>query len=87
MTGRTASTTQTRYPWRSTLRTIFQAAVGLAGMWFLIVQTLGMDPNTPWVATSLVITGGITKVMAMPAVEAWLQTYVPFLSAKPKSTE
>lgn len=75
--------TQVRRPWRSTARTIFQATVSLAAMWGLIVATLDL-PDWAWVGTSIAVAGGITRVMAIPAVETWLRTWLPFLSAAPK---
>lgn len=75
--------TQVRRPWRSTARTIFQAAVALAAMWALIVQALGL-PDWAWVSASVAVAGGITRVMALPGVETFLRTFLPFLSAAPK---
>lgn len=73
--------TQIRQPWRATLRTAVQALVGLAFLWGGIVETLGLDPNAGWVALSLAVSTGVTRVMALPGVEEWLQTYMPFLAA------
>lgn len=78
-------TTQTRRPWRATARTVFQAVVGFASMWALIVAGLGLDPEWQWVSASLVVTGGITRLMAIPAVEDWLSHFFPFLAADPDS--
>lgn len=75
--------TQTRRPWRATARTLFQAVVGFAAMWGLIVEAAGLDPEPGWVAASLVATGAITRVMALPAVESWLGRFLPFLAADP----
>lgn len=72
--------TQIRRPWRSTARTIFQAAIALAAMWALIVAALGL-PDWAWVSASVAAAGGITRVMALPEVEAFLRTFVPFLAA------
>jgi hypothetical protein len=74
--------TQLRRPWRSTARTIFQATVSLAAMWGLIVVTLDL-PDWAWVGTSVAVAGGITRVMAIPAVETWLRQFLPFLAAAP----
>lgn len=79
----TAAPTQVRRPWRSTTRTIFQAVVGLAAMWALIVEAIGLDADWRWVAASLAVTAAITRVMALPAVERWLAAFVPFLAAQP----
>lgn len=78
--------TQVRRPWRSTARTVFQAAVALAAMWALVVQVAGL-PDWAWVGTSVALAGGITRVMALPAVEAWLRQFLPFLAAAPKPKE
>lgn len=78
--------TQVRRPWRSTARTIFQATVALAAMWGLIVQAAGL-PDWAWVGVSVAVAGGITRVMALPAVEAWLRRFLPFLAAAPAPKE
>lgn len=79
----TPAATQTEHPWRATVRTIFQAVIALASMWALIVQALGLDPGWQWVSASLVVAAAITRVMALPAVEAFLRRYVPWLAAEP----
>jgi predicted permease len=75
-----APVTQERKPWRATLRTIFQAAVGFASMWALIVETIGLDPSWQWVSASLAVTGAVTRVMAVPAVNEFLARFLPFLA-------
>ena len=77
--------TQVRRPWRATVRTVFQALLGFASMWAVIVQTLGLDPSWQWVSASLAVTAGVTRVMALPAVEAFLRQFFPWLAAEPKS--
>lgn len=72
--------TQVVHPWRSVLRTVFQAVVGLAAAWAIIVQAVGLDETIPWVATSLVITGAITRFMNSPAANAILERFLPFLA-------
>ena len=76
--------TQSEYPWHAVVRTVFQALVGFAAMWGLIVEAMGVDGKLPWVAASLAVTGAITRIMAIPAVNAWLETYIPWLAAAPK---
>ena len=73
--------TQVRYPWRATARTVFQFIVALAAGWALIVEALGVDASAPWLATSLAIAAAITRVMALPVVDALLSRYLPFLAA------
>jgi hypothetical protein len=77
--------TQVRRPWRSVARTIFQATVSLAAMWGVIVEVAGL-PDWAWVGCSVAVAGGITRVMALPGVEAWLRRFLPFLAAAPAPT-
>lgn len=81
-----APATQVRRPWRSTIRTVFQIAVGLAPMLPAIVHASGVDDTAAPVGAALAISGGVTRVMAMPAVEAFLQRFLPWLAAAPKAT-
>jgi len=79
-----APATQVRRPWRSTVRTVFQLVVGLAPMVPVIVQASGVEQASAGVAGALAISGGITRVMALPQVEAFLQRFVPWLAASPR---
>jgi hypothetical protein len=78
-----APATQVRRPWRSTVRTLFQLAVGLAPMLPLIVGASGLDETAPAVAGALAISGAVTRVMALPQVEQFLQRFLPWLAAAP----
>lgn len=71
---------QERAPWRATARTLFAALIGLASMWALVVEALGLDQGIPWVAASLAVTGAVTRLMALPAVNDWLRQYMPWLA-------
>lgn len=75
-----ATSTQTRYPWRTVVRTIFQFVVGLAASWGIIVAAAGIDPGIEWVAGSVAIAAGITRVMALPAVDDLIHRFLPFLA-------
>lgn len=79
--------TQTEYPWHAVARTVFQAVVGFAAMWALIVEAMGVDTALPWVAASLAVTGAITRIMAIPQVNDWLARFVPFLAATGHETD
>lgn len=79
-----APATQVRRPWRSTVRTLVQLALGLAPMLPLLVDAAGVDDTLPAVAGALAISGGITRVMALPQVEVFLQRFVPWLAASPR---
>lgn len=72
--------TQTAYPWRATVRTAFAFVVGLAAAWALIIQAAGIDPGIEWAGTSLTIAAAITRVMALPAVDALIRQFAPWLA-------
>ncbi len=90
MTEPTPVPTQVRRPWRATLRSAFQALIAFAGLAPLIAaaveEATGFDlTGVPFVVTALLVCAAVTRVMALAAVEAFLQTFVPFLSAAPKT--
>jgi hypothetical protein len=78
--------TQVRHPWKATVRTGFQALVGLAAMLPLLVDASGVDETAAPVAGALVISGAVTRVMALPAVEVYLRRFVPWLAAEPRES-
>ena len=78
--------TQVRRPWRSTARTVFQALVGLCVLAPLIVGATGLTvAQLPWLGVVLGVAAAVTRIMAIPGVETWLRTYLPFLAAAPKT--
>jgi hypothetical protein len=74
---------------RRTIRTTVQTALGLAVAAPLIVDASGIPAATPGVAVGLAVAAGITKVMALPAVDrllpSWLRT-VPARAELPPLT-
>lgn len=74
--------TQVRHPKQATARTVIAAAIGLLPILPIIAHEFGAE-SIPWVAGVLTVTGTITRVMALPQVEAWLQTHFPLLAAAP----
>lgn len=76
------ATTQSQHPWRATARTIFAAVVGFCAIAPLIVEAAGI-PQVPAVVVALAITGGVTRVLALPQVNAYLQVFFPWLAAAP----
>ncbi len=72
--------TQVTYPWRATARTVFQAFVGLCALLPLIV---GTDvPKAGAVAVALSVSATVTRIMAIPEVNMWLERFLPWLSAE-----
>lgn len=75
--------TQTRHPWRATTRTMLAAAVALLPILPTLADQLGVA-TIPWVAAILTAAGTATRILAMPAVDAWLSEHLRgLLSAQP----
>ncbi|MFD7236469.1 hypothetical protein ACFWAT_14325 [Streptomyces syringium] len=66
---------------RRTIRTVVQTAVALAVLLPAIVDAAGIPAALPWVAAALAVAGGLSRVMALPGVQAlmpaWLRTAHP----------
>lgn len=79
----TATPTQVKRPWRTTLRTIVQGSVALATLLPYLLSGVNVNPTgkTAQVLAALAV---VTRVMADPKVEAFLQKYVPWLAATVK---
>lgn len=77
--------TQVRRPWRSTVRTAFQALIALATLAPLIVGGVyTSSASYPAVVVQvLAVAAAITRVMALPGVETFLRRFAPFLAAAP----
>lgn len=78
--------TQINHPSRAVVRTIFQSLVGLCAL-APVVYTAASQ-HDPAVATGaaagvLAVTAAVTRIMALPGVDAWLRAYVPWLAAAP----
>lgn len=73
--------TQSEFPWRTTVRTVFQALIALAAAAPLLVATAGFDAGAGGVAVFLAVSAAVTRVMALPVVEGFLQRFVPWLAA------
>ncbi|MEU3610900.1 hypothetical protein ABZ725_01105 [Streptomyces sp. NPDC006872] len=63
---------------KRTLRTVVQTAVGLCVLLPTVVDAAGIPETLPWVAGALTAAAGMTRIMALPAVQAllpsWLRT-------------
>ncbi|MFF5299042.1 hypothetical protein ACFY5F_06725 [Streptomyces sp. NPDC013161] len=66
---------------KRTLRTVLQTAVGLCVLLPAVVDAAGVPDTLPWVAAALAAAAAVTRVMALPAVQAllpsWLRTDGP----------
>ncbi len=77
---------------RRTIRTAFQAAVSAAGVLLIAIPVISATLNehlsashyAAYAAAAGAITAAatlITRLMALPAVTTWIDTYAPWLSA------
>lgn len=76
--------TQSQYPWRAVARTAFAVVGGIAPMVPLLVDASGLPTSWPAVAGSVTIAAGITRVLSLPQVDAFLNQWVPWLSTSPR---
>ncbi|MFF0467576.1 hypothetical protein ACFYPX_09155 [Micromonospora zamorensis] len=82
MTSPATPTTQTRHPWRATARTVFAATVALLSLLPTVAIAGGVD-DVPLIAQAVAVAAGVTRVLALPGVEDFLQRFLPFLAAAP----
>lgn len=82
MTSPATPTTQTRHPWRATARTAFAATVALLSLLPTIAIAGGVD-DVPLIAQAVAVVLAVTRVLALPGVEDFLQRFLPFLAAAP----
>lgn len=77
--------TQVRRPWRSTFRTVFQLVIALATLAPFVAGGIYDDVDqAPIIVTQvLTVAATITRVMAVPQVEAFLRRWAPWLAAAP----
>jgi len=80
----TQAPTQTRHPLRATARTVF--ALVMAAVTLLPYVVFGLHVDGTVIGTQiLVVTGGITRVLAVPAVDVWLtENLGGVLAAEPR---
>ncbi len=81
-----APPTQTQYPWRATLRTVVAGLIGLASLLPVIVAA-GHLETAPGITQALAVSAAVTRILAIPGVDAWLRRYLPVLAAQPPSKE
>lgn len=73
--------TQVQAPWTTTVRSAFQALVGLAAMFPFIVEASGVPEGAAWVVVGTAISGAVTRIMALPQVNDFLRRFIPWLAA------
>jgi hypothetical protein len=76
--------TQVKRPWRSSVRTAVQITLGLVSLVPYIVAD--MDLSAGWAIQAVGVSTALARVMAIPAVELWLESNFSVLAAKPAPT-
>ena len=81
--------TQIKHPWRTTVRSAFQAVVAIAPL--AAPLYFAATHNDPALATGIfgamiAIAAAVTRIMALPGVDAFLTQFVPFLATQPAAT-
>lgn len=74
--------TQIRHPGRATLRTIAAALIGALPLVPIVAHESGLD-KAAWLAVPIAVAAGVTRVLALPAVDDWMRRYVPWLATRP----
>lgn len=90
MAKHSAITTQSQHPWRATVRTILAVIVALSAMAPSIYSaaTQGSpEAATGAAALALGIAAAVTRIMALPMIESFLQRFLPWLAAGDQGDE
>lgn len=75
---------QEKYPWRATVRTVFQFVIALCAAAPVIIALTGLTATTAGVGTFLVVAAAVTRLMGSPVVNELLSRFAPWLAAEPK---
>ncbi|MFB8241985.1 hypothetical protein ACFC58_36170 [Kitasatospora purpeofusca] len=67
---------------RRTIRTAFALVLALAAGLPLLVETAGLPSTLPGLGTVLTVAAAVTRVMALPMVDAWLPSWLRKTSPK-----
>ncbi len=78
-----APPTQTAHPWRATIRTIAAATVGLLSLLPYALADVNV-PTEGLVAQALAFMAAVTRVLALPQVNAWVTEWAPWLAPTPR---
>lgn len=76
--------TQSKYPWRAVLRTAVAFVIGVVPMMPVLIAASGIPQTAPGVAGALAISAAVTRLLAVPQVDALLQKWLPILAAEPR---
>lgn len=77
------ATTQEQHPWKASARTAFQSVVGVAVVLPLVLDDIASAASR--YAAVVAVATGVSRVMAIPQVEVFLENHVPWLAARRKN--
>lgn len=87
---------QVEYPWRAAARTGVQVIVSLALLWPIVqpdvvefLDALALPgPVAAWIAGAIAVVGAVStfiaRLSALPAVDTFVQRFMPWLAPTPK---
>jgi hypothetical protein len=61
---------------KRSVRTVLQAAVGLASALPMLVAAPGVLEALPWLGQAAAVAGALARVMAAPSVQRWLPSWL-----------
>lgn len=73
---------QIRRPWRATLRTVLVATLGVMPLLPEISRAAGIA-TVPAVVSTLAVVAAVQRVLTLPSVDKWLDTWAAPLAADP----
>lgn len=76
--------TQTQHPARTVARTVFELLIALAVVVPLVLAELGFTDIAIFGVSVLAVCAAVTRVMAIPQVNDFLERFVPWLAPEPK---
>lgn len=82
----TATSTQQLYPWRTTVRSVFQFVVALsaaAPVVYLAVVGESGETAAGAVGVAFIVMTYVTKVMSHPKTDEFLKKFAPWLASEP----
>lgn len=74
--------TQVENQWKATVRTAFQVLLALVAIAPLVVPAVGLSATVGVGAVVLAVASGVTRVMAIPGVNDFIERFVPWLRAQ-----
>ena len=82
--SRSDEATQSQYPWRAVARTVVAFLIAILPAVLAALTDASTTTQSTALASAVPIIAGVTKILANPAVDAFLKQYLPALATAPK---